>query len=49
MAAAAGVKSVVMTHLGPTIDPEDDYQRYVDDVKQFYAGPVIVARDLMQF
>lgn len=49
MAAAAGVKSVVMTHLGPTIDPEDDYRRYVDDVRKFYAGPVTVARDLMRF
>jgi ribonuclease BN (tRNA processing enzyme) len=49
MAAAAGVKRVVMTHLGPTINQNDDYQRYVDDIKQFYAGPVIVARDLMQF
>jgi ribonuclease BN (tRNA processing enzyme) len=49
MAVTAGVKSVVMTHLGPTVDPEDDYQRYVDDVKKFYSGPVIAATDLMQF
>jgi hypothetical protein len=29
MAAKVGVKIVVLTRLGPTIDPEDDYQRYV--------------------
>jgi ribonuclease BN (tRNA processing enzyme) len=49
MAAAAGVKSVVLTHFAPTVDPEDDYLRYVEDVKKFYSGPVSVAKDLMQF
>jgi len=33
MAAKAGVKAVVMTHIGPTIDPKDDFQRYVDEAK----------------
>jgi ribonuclease BN (tRNA processing enzyme) len=49
MAAAAGVKSVVLTHFAPTVDPEDDYLRYVEDVKKFYSGPGSVAMDLMQF
>jgi ribonuclease BN (tRNA processing enzyme) len=49
MAAAAGVKSVVLTHFAPTVDPEDDYLRYVEDVKKFYSGPVSIAKDLMQF
>jgi len=49
MAAKAGVKAVVMTHLGPTIDPHDDYQRYVDAAKKYYSGPITLAKDLMKF
>ena len=49
MAAKAGVKSIVMTHLGPTTDPEDNYQRYVDGAKKFFTGPITVAKDLMRF
>jgi ribonuclease BN (tRNA processing enzyme) len=49
MAAKAGVKSIVMTHLGPTIDPKDSYQRYIDGAREFYAGPIAIAKDLMQF
>jgi ribonuclease BN (tRNA processing enzyme) len=49
MAAKAGVKSVVLTHLGPTVDPEDDYKRYADGVKKVYSGPVAIAKDLMRF
>jgi ribonuclease BN (tRNA processing enzyme) len=36
MAAKAGVKAVVMTHIGPTIIPNDDFQRYVDEAKKAY-------------
>jgi ribonuclease BN (tRNA processing enzyme) len=49
MATKAGVKSVVLTHLSPTIDPEDDYKRYADGVKKVYSGPVAVAKDLSKF
>lgn len=49
MAAKAGVKVVVMTHLPPTRDPNDDFQRYVDEAKKFYNGKIIVAKDLMEF
>jgi ribonuclease BN (tRNA processing enzyme) len=49
MAAKAGVKTVVLTHLGPTADPKDDYQRYRDGTKKFFSGPVLLAKDLMQF
>ncbi len=49
MAAKAGVKAVVMTHLGPTINANDDYQRYVDEAKKYYAGPIVLAKDLMKF
>ena len=49
MAAAAGVKTVVMTHLSPTVDPKDDYQRYADGAKKFFSGSILLAKDLMQF
>jgi ribonuclease BN (tRNA processing enzyme) len=49
MAAEAGVKAVVMTHLGPSLNPNDDYQRYVDEAKKYFSGPVTVAKDLMKF
>ena len=49
MAAAAGVKTVVMTHFSPTINPKDDYQRYVDGAKKFFSGSILLAKDLMQF
>lgn len=49
MAAKAGVKAVVMTHIGPSANPNDDYQRFVDEAKKYYAGPITLAKDLMKF
>ncbi len=47
MAARANVKTVVMTHTQPS--PNDDYSRYVNEVKKHYSGQVLVAKDLMEF
>jgi ribonuclease BN (tRNA processing enzyme) len=47
MAERANVKTVVMTHLPPS--PNNDYSRYIDEVKKHYSGPVLVAKDLMEF
>ena len=49
MAAAAGVKTVVLTHFSPSIDRRDDYQRYAVEARKFFSGQVVVAKDLMQF
>jgi ribonuclease BN (tRNA processing enzyme) len=49
LAAKAGVKHVVMTHLGPTVDPEDNYQRYIEGAREAYSGRITIAKDLMQF
>lgn len=49
MATKAGVKTVIMTHFSPSIDPEDDYQRYLDEAKKFFSGRIVVSKDLMQF
>ena len=47
IAAGAGVKTVVLTHLQPS--PNDDYGRYIEAVKKIYSGQVLVAKDLMEF
>ncbi len=49
MAERAHVKTVVLTHLLPTVNEHDDYQRYVPEVKKFFSGQVVVAKDLMEF
>ncbi|HEX9466025.1 MAG TPA: MBL fold metallo-hydrolase [Alphaproteobacteria bacterium] len=49
MATAAGVKTVVMSHLGPAGKADDDYQRYVDEARKFFSGRIVVAKDLMRF
>ena len=49
MAQRAGVKAVVLTHLGATTNPDDDYARYVEQVKKSFNGQVYIAKDLMKF
>jgi ribonuclease BN (tRNA processing enzyme) len=49
MAAQAKVKKVILTHLSATIRENDDYQRLIPEVKKFFPGDVVVAKDLMQF
>jgi len=49
MAARAGVKTVVLTHLPATGDSRDAYMRFIADVNKNFSGPVLVAHDLMEF
>jgi ribonuclease BN (tRNA processing enzyme) len=49
MAAKANVNAVVMSHIGPSMTPNDDYQRYVDEANKYYSGPITLAKDLMKF
>jgi ribonuclease BN (tRNA processing enzyme) len=49
MAARAGVKTVVLTHLTTTTDPRDEYKRFGEQVKKHFSGQVLVAKDLMEF
>ena len=43
LAARAGVKAVVLTHLN------DDYVPLAEEVKKHFSGQVLVAKDLMEF
>jgi len=49
MAAGAGVKTVVLTHLPATADPKDEYKRFAEQVKKHFSGQVLIAKDLMEF
>ena len=49
MAARANVKMVIMSHLTPSVRPDDDYQRYADEAAKFFPGRIVVAKDLMKF
>jgi hypothetical protein len=39
----------VMSHLPPTGNLDDDFQRYVDAAKMYFSGRIVVAKDLMVF
>lgn len=43
------MKMVVLSHLLPSANPEDDYQRSVDATKKYFSGRVVAAKDLMEF
>lgn len=47
MAARANVKTVVLSHL--THKRDGDYEPWAEEVKKHFSGPVIVAKDLMEF
>ncbi len=47
MAARADVKTVVLTHL--TAKADNDYTPWVNEVKKYFRGQVLVAKDLMEF
>jgi ribonuclease BN (tRNA processing enzyme) len=49
LAARAGVKTVVLSHLPAGSDPKDDYKRFAEEVKRQFTGPVLIANDLMEF
>jgi ribonuclease BN (tRNA processing enzyme) len=49
LAAQAGVKTVVMTHMSPSSDPNDDFTRYALAAKKHFSGSVLIAKDLMKF
>lgn len=48
IAAAAGVKKLVLSHLVPAEDPEVPDQEWVAAARRHYSGPIVVGRDLME-
>mgnify|MGYP000855450260 CR=1 FL=1 len=49
IAAKAGAKTLVMSHLPPTVNVSDEFQRYVDAAKKYFSGRIVVAKDLQVF
>jgi ribonuclease BN (tRNA processing enzyme) len=47
MASQGNVKTVVLTHL--TYKPDNDYTAVVNEVKKYFSGQILVAKDLMEF
>ncbi len=48
VAAAARVKSLVLSHFVPAEDPDVPDEQWLAPVRRHYPGPVIVGRDLME-
>lgn len=48
VAQAAGVKTLVLSHLVPPDDPEVTDQMWIDGARVHFRGPVIVGKDLLE-
>jgi ribonuclease BN (tRNA processing enzyme) len=48
IAAAAGVKTLVLSHFVPPDDPLVTEQMWIDAAAQHFKGKIIVGRDLME-
>ena len=48
VAQAAGVKTLVLSHLVPPDDPEVTDQMWIDSAQRYFHGPIIVGRDLLE-
>jgi len=48
VAAAAGVKTLVLSHLVPPDDPTISEQMWIDAARKHFRGAIIVAHDLME-
>ena len=49
MAANAGVKKVVVTHMAPNISTDEMARRYRDEIAQVFDGEIVIANDLDRF
>jgi ribonuclease BN (tRNA processing enzyme) len=49
IAAAAHVKTVVLTHFTPDEDNETDVSGFTKGIRKYYSGPVIAGRDLLEY
>jgi ribonuclease BN (tRNA processing enzyme) len=48
MAARAGVKTLVMSHLSASGIDNDDYARFVEAAGKLFSGKIVAAKDLME-
>lgn len=48
VAAEAGVKMLVLSHLVPAGDPDVPDSEWIAAARRYYSGPIVVGRDLME-
>jgi ribonuclease BN (tRNA processing enzyme) len=48
MAAEAGVKTLVLSHLVPPDDPQITDQMWIDAAQKHFRGTIVVGKDLME-
>jgi ribonuclease BN (tRNA processing enzyme) len=48
VAAEAGVKLLVLSHLVPAGDPDVPDSEWIEAARRHYSGPIIVGRDLLE-
>jgi hypothetical protein len=49
IASRANVKTVVLSHIPATTNPNDDYMRFGEKVRQHFSGQVFIADDLKEY
>ena len=49
LAQRSGVKLLIMSHLLPSSNVNDDYERFKTEAAKYYKGKIVVAKDLMRF
>jgi ribonuclease BN (tRNA processing enzyme) len=47
LASQGNVKAVLLTHL--TYRPDNDYTEVANEVKRYFSGQVLIAKDLTEF
>jgi ribonuclease BN (tRNA processing enzyme) len=48
MAAEAGVKTLVLSHLVPGDDPSITEEMWIEGARKYYKGTIVVGRDLLE-
>jgi ribonuclease BN (tRNA processing enzyme) len=48
MAAEAGVKTLVLSHLVPSDDPSITEEMWIEGARKYYKGTIVVGRDLLE-
>ena len=48
MAQAAGVKKLVLVHMGPNISKHGPLEKGIGDIREVYSGQVLYAEELMK-
>ena len=49
LAQDAGVKKLVLAHIGPELAQHEDMEKGIGDVKKIYDGEIVFAEELMSF